>query len=97
MILLNLCLTDLPKESIIKGKNGKLYINLVVDERREVGKFGDTHTVTLSQSKEEREAKKDKAYVGSGKEIIFQNRDRPQQTSTSYSSTTDEPNDGMPF
>ena len=74
MILLNLCLTDLPKENIIKGKNGKLYINLIVDERKEVGRFGDTHTVTLSQSKEEREAKKDKSYVGSGKEIIFEKR-----------------------
>lgn len=95
MILLNLCLTDLPKENIIKGKNGKLYINIVVDERKEVGKFGDTHTVTLSQSKEERDAKQDKVYVGSGKEIIFENRDKPQHTPTI--STPDSDPEEMPF
>lgn len=78
MIVLNICVSDLPKDRIIKGRNGKKYINLVLDERREVSQFGETHTITLSQSKEEREAKAPKVFVGGGKEYVFERREQPQ-------------------
>lgn len=78
MIVLNICVSDLPKDKIIKGRNGKEYINLVLDERREVSQFGETHTITLSQSKEEREAKTPKVFVGGGKEYVFERREQPQ-------------------
>lgn len=78
MILLNICISDLPTESIRVGKNGKSYINLICDERREVSQYGETHTITLSQSKEEREDKVAKVYVGGGKEYIFENRQQQQ-------------------
>lgn len=78
MIVLNICVSDLPKDKIIKGRNGKKYINLVLDERREVSQFGETHTITLSQSKEEREAKAPKVFVGGGKEYVFERREQPQ-------------------
>ncbi len=78
MIVLNICVSDLPKDKIITGRNGKEYINLVLDERREVSQFGETHTITLSQSKEEREAKATKVFVGGGKEYVFERREQPQ-------------------
>ena len=78
MIVLNICVSDLPKDKIITGRNGKKYINLVLDERREVSQFGETHTITLSQSKEEREAKATKVFVGGGKEYVFERREQPQ-------------------
>ena len=78
MIVLNICVSDLPKDKIIKGRNGKKYINLVLDERREVSQFGETHTITLSQSKEEREAKAPKVFVGGGKEYVFEKREQPK-------------------
>ena len=68
MILLNVCLSDIPKENITTGKNGKEYVNLMLDERRDVGRFGETHSICLTQTKEMREAKESKVYVGSGKE-----------------------------
>ena len=71
MITLSICLSDLPKEKIQTANNGKKYINLVVDKRKEAGKYGETHTLYVSQSKEEREAKEDKKYVGSGKEYVY--------------------------
>ena len=83
MIVLNICLSDLPKELIHVGKNGKKYINLVCDERKEVGQYGDTHSISLSQSKEEREAKTPKLYVGGGKEFIFENKRQPQSNGRS--------------
>ena len=73
MINISICLTDLPKEKITTSeKNGKKYINLVVDALKEKDQYGKTHTIYLSQSKEEREAKEKKVYVGSGREYVFE-------------------------
>ena len=96
MITLSICLSDLPKEKIQTASNGKKYINLVVDKRKEAGKHGETHTLYVSQSKEEREAKEDKKYVGSGKEYIYNG----QQNNTAQASSSNEhqqSNDGLPF
>lgn len=82
MILLNVCLSDIPKENITTGKNGKEYVNLMLDERRDVGRFGETHSICLTQTKEMREAKESKMYVGSGKELTFQKREEQAPTRT---------------
>ncbi len=71
MITISVCLTDLPKEAIQTGKNGKKYINLVVDKRKAESQYGETHTLYVSQTKEQREAKEDKIYVGGGREYLF--------------------------
>ena len=39
MITLSICLSDLPKEKIQTANNGKKYINLVVDKRKDTGKY----------------------------------------------------------
>lgn len=52
-------------------KNGHAYVSLVVDERREVDNYGNTHRVYFSQTKEERESKQEKKYCGNGKEFKF--------------------------
>ena len=73
MITVSICLTDIPKEKITTSeKNGKKYLNIVVDHRKEVSTYGETHTVYLSQTKEEREAKAAKVYLGGGKEYKFE-------------------------
>lgn len=41
----SICLTDIPKELITVGKNGKKYLNVVVNARREVSQFGHTHYI----------------------------------------------------
>ena len=95
MINISICLTDLPKEKITTSeKNGKKYINLVVDALKEKDQYGKTHTIYLSQSKEEREAKEKKVYVGSGREYIFEakSEDKPKET---MSETI--PSDDLPF
>ena len=70
MILLNVCLSDIPKENITTGKNGKEYVNLMLDERRDVGRFGETHSICLTQTKEMREAKESKVYVVQAKSLL---------------------------
>jgi len=75
MIVIDICLSDIPADARKKSeKNGKVYAKFVVDERKSPDNYGNTHTVYVNQSKEEREAKKDKQYVGSGKEFVFDNK-----------------------
>jgi len=68
MIQISICLSDLPKEKIIlSSKNQKKYITLNLAKRKEVSKYGETHTLYVPKSKEERETPT--VYVGSGKEF----------------------------
>ena len=99
MITLSICLSDLPKEKIQTANNGKKYINLVVDKRKEEGKYGETHTLYVSQSKEEREAKYDKKYVGSGKEYVYNGQqNNASQVQPEQQSQVHQPvDDGLPF
>lgn len=71
LINLSICVSDIPKEQIKIAKNGKKYMNITVAERREIDQYDNTHTVFMSQTKEDREAKIDRTYIGSGKAINF--------------------------
>ena len=99
MINVSICLSDIPKEAITKSeKNGKSYCNIIVDERKQVGNYGETHTVAMSQSKEQREAKEPKIYVGSGKEFKFEQRTESRNTSApTQHADCNNSNDGLPF
>ena len=46
-ISLSICLDDLPSEYITTGKNGKRYIKLNVNEKREADEWGNTHSVEV--------------------------------------------------
>jgi hypothetical protein len=71
MIVTSICLSDIPKDKITISSNGKKYVNIVVDQRKEKDQYDNTHTVYMSQSKDERQAKVPKKYVGNGKEYTF--------------------------
>lgn len=49
----SICLSDIPREQMKAAENGKVYVNVRIVERREVGKFGDTHFISCSPKKEE--------------------------------------------
>jgi len=81
MIVLDVCLSDIPKEKRrVSEKNGKTYCSIVVDTRREKDQYGNTHTVYMNQTKDEREAKTSKVYIGNGKEYIFNQKPTPEAT-----------------
>ena len=71
MIVTSICLSDIPEDKITTASNGKNYVNIVVDQRKEKDQYDNTHTVYMSQSKDERQAKVPKKYVGNGKEYTF--------------------------
>jgi hypothetical protein len=58
----------LPKEKFIKGKDGAVYYNLTISVGDET-RYGNNVAITDSQTKEEREAKKPKNYLGNGKVV----------------------------
>lgn len=95
MEVISICLSDIPKEARTTAKNGKVYASLVVDKRREPDKFGNTHTVYINQSKEEREAKKDKIYIGGGKEYLFNQSSTPTVSQPEVLQSDD--GDDLPF
>lgn len=71
IINVSVCLTDLPKDKIKLAENGKKYISLTIRDLQTVDAYGNTHTLFVSQTKEEREAKANRTYVGRGKEVVF--------------------------
>lgn len=66
MIVLDICLSDIPKDKIKTGTNGKRYIKLTLSEMRQADRWGNTHTLYVTQTKEEREARADRQWVGKG-------------------------------
>ena len=98
MINISINLSKLPKEKMTTSKTGDKWINLSVNDLKELDKFGNSHSVTVQQTKEEREAKTPKVYVGNGKEFKFDQpkRDIHQQGVNNYNHTPNQVDD-LPF
>lgn len=94
----SICLSDIDKSKIINHSNGKKYLNICVAPRMNVDAYGNTHTIYISQSKEERERKDNKCYIGSGKEFVFNSNPNlnTQEPHSAPSSNNDEIDD-LPF
>ena len=61
----------LPKEKFVAGKDGAVYVNLTMSVDDET-RFGNNTSIFVSQTKEERDAKKNRTYLGNGK-VVFNN------------------------
>lgn len=51
----SICLSDIPKELITTAANGKKYLNVTIDKRREPSKYGMTHYMKAYCKKEQRQ------------------------------------------
>lgn len=60
---------SLPKEKFVTAKNGKVYYNFTVSVNDDTNDYGQNVSIYDSQTKEEREAKKSKNYLGNGKVV----------------------------
>jgi len=64
----NIDLTKIDKSKIYEGKKGKYYpITIVLND--EVGQYGDSGYIQTEQTKEERDAKAQKTYLGNVKVV----------------------------
>lgn len=87
---------DLAKidKSKIQQKNGAMYYNISININDEADKYGNTCSIITNQTKEEREAKAKKQYIGNGKVVWSSDGSKPAaKTSTSSSDNFGD----MPF
>tara|TARA_B100001996_G_scaffold142578_1_gene108476 strand:+ start:2206 stop:2520 length:315 start_codon:yes stop_codon:yes gene_type:complete len=82
--------SKIPKEEIIDGKKGK-YVPITITINDEVDQFGQQGSVTLRQSKEQRENKEPKVYLGNlnvvwtnGQNVEPAPRDNVQSAQTAH-------------
>ena len=73
IITTSINLNEIDKTKIIKGKKGQ-YLPISISINDEVDQFGNQGPVTISQSKEERDAKTPKKYLGNVK-VVWTNGD----------------------
>ena len=76
IIATSIDLTKIPKDKIINGKKGK-YLPIAITVNDEVDQFGNHGPVVVDQSKEEREAKVAKVYLGNSK-VVWSNGTFPE-------------------
>ncbi len=77
-------LNEIPKDKIITGKKGK-YLPITITLNDEVDQFGNQGPVCVEQTKEERDAKTAKTYLGNVK-VVWTNGEN----------VATAPRDGMP-
>ena len=76
IIATSINLSQIPKDKIIEGKKGK-YLPITVTINDEPDQFGNQGPVVVQQSKEEREAKAAKTYLGNCK-VVWTNGTFPE-------------------
>lgn len=88
----------LPKEKFIAGKDGAVYVNLAMSVNDET-RYGNNTSIYISQTQEEREAKKPKTYIGNGKVVwnngTIVNAERENQEQTVEATATESAD--LPF
>ena len=73
IIATSIDLTKIPKDKIINGKKGK-YLPITITLNDELDQFGNNGPVVVQQTKEERDAKTEKVYLGNVK-VVWTNGD----------------------
>ena len=92
--------SKIDKSKVYEGKKGKYYpVTVVINN--EVGEYGDSGYIMTEQTKEQREAKEQKSYLGNVKVVWTDGEnvstpDKPQQPNVEVSqSMSNEPD--LPF
>ena len=91
-----LILSKIPKELIQTDNNGNKYIWIDVVERRSVGQYGQTHSVTM-WNKNEQDRTKSTVYLADLKPSTFGQSTAAPQTAQSVKPNGDTPDEDLPF
>jgi hypothetical protein len=75
----SICVSDIPKDKLTQAKNGKLYLSLDLWINDEKDQYGNIGSVSVRQTKEQREAKEKKTYIGNFKPLEKQAPEAPSQ------------------
>lgn len=81
ILTVNVDLSKIPTDKIYEGKKGR-YAELTVMINDETSEYGSNVSVSMNQTKEERDNKNPKTYVGNGKVLWndgnIKNAEKPQ-------------------
>jgi hypothetical protein len=94
LIAVSVDLTKIDKTRIVEGKNGGKYINLTISVNDEEDQYGNNVSLWQSQTKEEREAKENRLFLGNGKSLWS---DSDKGAKTSKTSKKEEAHNDLPF
>lgn len=87
----------LPKEKFVKGKDNAVYYNLTIAIQDDT-RYGNNVAIMDSQTKEEREAKVAKTYLGNGKVVWMSDKGVTLAERDEQPQAVSEPaGDGLPF
>lgn len=95
-------LNEIPKHKIIDGKKGK-YLPITITLNNDPDQFGNQGPMIVEQSKEEREGKAPKVYLGNVKVVWTDNINVAAAPRTDaggaqqYSAPSPAPEDDLPF
>lgn len=98
LINVSIRVDKLPREKFVLGKDGAVYYNMTISVQDET-RYGNNVAITDSQTKEERDAKVAKNYLGNGKVVWTDGKvtlaeKEPQKDSANVGSVGE---DDMPF
>ena len=82
-------LNAIPKDKIIQGKKGK-YLPISISVNDELDQFGNQGPVCVDQTKEEREAKAPKTYLGNVR-VVWSNGTMPEPAYKADSNSAPKP------
>ena len=94
-------LSEIPADKIITGKKGK-YLPVTITMNDELDQFGNQGPIVVAQTKEEREAKQKKTYLGNV-QVVWTNGDNvaaaPRQDQPVQAAPVGQaaPADDLPF
>ena len=86
----------LPKEKFIKGKDGAVFYNLTISVGDET-RYGNNVAFIDSQTKEERDAKVAKTYLGNGKVVWTDGTVKLAEKEEQVAVPVDEQSGDLPF
>jgi hypothetical protein len=86
----------IPHPSIFIGEKGA-YLDCDLTERKEIDDYKNTHNIALQQTKEERQAKAPKVYIGNGKTLTFGSSSAPSAAPQRAAQAEDDDGDFIPF
>lgn len=68
---LSICLSDIPREKMVKTDKGKIFVNLDVALRKEPDQWGRDLKVMIHRTKEQRDKGEALLYCGAGRSREF--------------------------
>ncbi len=92
-------LSEIPKDKVIIGKKGK-YLPITITINDELDQFNNQGPVVVAQTKEERDAKQKKIYLGNV-QVVWTNGDNvaaaPRDDQPQQAAPVAQPADDLPF